>query len=292
MSELQPVAEIGSFTASGKQPQEKSLTVAIPALNEEKNIESAIRAALAAGAKVPGLRLEIIVVDDGSRDRTAEIVRAISQQYDNVRMIQNPENIGLGASIRRAIEVAGMERFLFIPGDNDIPTSTLELLFSNAYAADVVMTYFLNDESRGRKRYLLSNLFRVIYTTAFDIYVLYVNGPAVYPTEKLRHLQLHSTRFSIVAEINIKLLRQGVSFVEIPSNRQVGMEGSTSATLRSLLETMRIFTRLIVDVYFREPERYAKRPVRRAYTLSLHPISPADPTPAQSGLDNGNRAPQ
>ena len=272
MSEPQPVAESRSFTASEKSPYPpgKSLTVAIPALNEEKNIESAVRAALAAGLKVPGLRLEIIVIDDGSRDRTAEIVRGISRQHDNVRMIQNPENIGLGASIRRAIEVAGMERFLFIPGDNDIPTSTLELLFSNAYAADVVMTYFLNDESRGRKRYLLSNLFRVIYTTAFDIYVLYVNGPAVYPTEKLRHLQLHSTRFSIVAEINIKLLRQGVSYVEIASNRQVGMEGSTSATLRSLMETMRVFVRLVVDVYFREPARYAKRPVRLPYTLTLH----------------------
>jgi glycosyltransferase involved in cell wall biosynthesis len=151
MSEPQPVAESRPFSVSEKPsyPPGKSLTVAIPALNEEKNIESAIRAALETGAKVPELRLEIIVIDDGSRDRTAEIVRGVSQQHDNVRMIQNPENIGLGASIRRAIEAAGMEKFLFIPGDNDIPASTLDLLFRNAYAADVVMTYFHNDESRG-----------------------------------------------------------------------------------------------------------------------------------------------
>lgn len=291
MSEPQSVAETRRFTASEMPPHltGKSLTVAIPALNEEKNIEGAIRAALAAGEKAPGLRLEIIVIDDGSRDRTAEIVRGLAQQYDNVRMIQNPENIGLGASIRRAIEAAGMEKFLFIPGDNDIPASTLELLFSNAYAADVVMTYFHNDESRGRKRYLLSNLFRVIYTTAFDIYALYVNGPAVYPTGMLRNLQLHSTRFSIVAEINVKLLRQGVSYVEIASNRQVGMEGSTSATMGTLMETMRVFVKLIVDVYFREPERYSKRPVRRPYTLSLHPINPeTHDAPAQSNQNRGN----
>jgi len=291
MSEPLPVAESRSFPASEKSsyPPGKSLTVAIPALNEEKNIESAIRAALDTGAKVSGLRLEIIVVDDGSRDRTAEIVRSISQRHDNVRMIQNPENIGLGASIRRAIEAASMEKFLFIPGDNDIPASTLDLLFRNAYAADVVMTYFHNDESRGRKRYLLSNLFRVIYTTAFDIYALYVNGPAVYPTAMLQQLDLYSTRFSIVAEINVKLLRQGVSYVEIASNRQVGMEGSTSATLRSLMETIRVFVRLIVDVYFKEAERYAKRPVRRPYTLSLHPIEPGIPdAPGQPGRKNGD----
>lgn len=267
----------------------KSLTVAIPALNEEKNIESVVRAALAAGAKVPGLRLEIIVVDDGSRDKTAEIVGELSRQFDNVLMIQNPQNIGLGASIQRAIEAAGMEKFLFIPGDNDIPVSTLELLFRNAYAADVVMTYFHNDESRGRKRYLLSTLFRLIYTSSFDLYVLYVNGPAVYPTGKLRQLQLHSTRFSIVAEINVKLLRQGVSFVELPSNRQVGMEGSTSASWRSLLETARVYIQLFTDVHFREPARYAKRPVRLPYTLSLHPINPeTHDAPVQSDHNHGS----
>ncbi len=278
MSETLPVFEVRlTEDQDTSGVAEKSLTVAIPALNEEKNIEGAVRAVLAAGEKVAGLRVEIIVIDDGSRDRTAEIVRGLSQQYDNVRMIQNPENIGLGASIRRAIEVAGMEKFLFIPGDNDIPASTLELLFANADAADVVMTYFHNDEQRGRMRYLLSNLFRVIYTTTFDLYVVYVNGPAVYPTAKLRQLKLHSTRFSIVAEINVKLLRQGVSFVELPSNRQVGMEGSTSASWRSLMETAKVYIQLFMDVYFREPARYSKRPVRLPYTLSVHPINPNAP---------------
>lgn len=279
----------GIQTGVARPSPANSLTVAIPALNEEKNIEGAVRSAVAAAAKVPGLSVEIIVIDDGSRDRTAEIVRGLAKQYHNVRMIQNPVNIGLGASIRRAIDAAAMEKFLFIPGDNDIPASTLELLFSNAHVADVVMTYFHNDEHRGRMRYLLSNLFRVIYTTTFDLYVVYVNGPAIYPTAKLRALNLHSTRFSIVAEINVKLLRQGVSFVELASNRQVGMEGSTSASWRSLLETARVYSQTLVDVYWRERERFSKRPVRQPYTVSLHPIisKPLDTSemPSQS---NGN----
>ena len=258
-------------------PTKDSLTVAIPALNEEKNIESAILAVLAAASKLPALHLEVIVIDDGSRDGTAEIVRRLSQKYENVRLIQNPVNIGLGASIRRAIDAASMEKFLFIPGDNDIPATTLEMLFGNAHVADVVMTYFHNDESRGRMRYLLSNLFRVIYTTSFDLYAVYVNGPAIYPAAMLKRLKLHSTRFSIVVEINVKLLRQGVSFVELPSNRQVGMEGSTSASWRSLMETFSVYLQTFADVYFIEPERYSKRPVRKPYTMSLHPIGVDSP---------------
>lgn len=256
----------------------RSLTVAVPALNEERNIEATIRAVLGAAAKSPELRVEIIVVDDGSKDRTAEIVEGLSRQYANVRLIRNPQNIGLGASIRRAIESATTEKFLFIPGDNDIPSTTLEQLFGNAYAADLVMLYFQNDELRGRKRYLISETFRLIYTTFFDLYVLYINGPAVYPLRKLRELKLCSTRFSIVAEINVKLLRQGLTFIEIPSNRQVGLQGSTSATAHSLLETVHVFIQLVLEIHFRNPRSYSRRPLRVRYEASPMQVSAHFPT--------------
>jgi glycosyltransferase involved in cell wall biosynthesis len=224
---------------------------------------------LASAAKVPDLRVEILVVDDGSTDRTAKIVRDLAQRYECIRLVQNPRNLGLGASIRRAIDAAGADKVFFIPGDNDIPAATLELLFRNAYAAEVVMCYFHNDESRGRLRFMISTFFKLIYTTSFDLYLQYINGPAIYPVEKLRQLELCSTRFSIVAEINVKLLRQGVTFVEVPSNRQVGLEGSTSFSLRSLIETIRVFFQVLLDVYVRHPAKYAHRPVRLPYELSL-----------------------
>jgi len=270
MSEPQQAAEKNSElgTGSGGMNRARSLTVAIPALNEERNIENAVQAVLDAAAKARDLRLEILVVDDGSKDRTAEIVRGLSKQHENIRLIQNPGNLGLGASIRRAIDAASAEKFLFIPGDNDIPSSTLELLFTNAYAAEVVMCYFHNNESRGRLRFLVSTLFMLIYTTCFDLYVQYINGPAVYPVARLRDLELHSTRFSIVAEINVKLMRQGITFIEVPSNRQVGLEGSTSFSLRSILEAFRVFAWVIVDVYIRDRQKYSLRPVRLLYEQS------------------------
>jgi hypothetical protein len=143
-----------------------------------------------------------------------------------------------------------------------MPIATLEMLFRNATTADVVMTYFLDDEMRGRARYLLSAAFRLIYTTVFDLYVIYLNGPAIYPVATLRELELRSTRFSIVAEINVRLLRQGLTFIELPSLRQTGSAGSTSASLRSFVEAARVFAGLVGDVCFREREKYSKRPTR------------------------------
>lgn len=271
MSKLQGTggASPADCKAGRGTPPRRSLTVAIPAFNEERNIEKTLHAVLASAAKVPDLRVEILVIDDGSKDRTAEIVCDLAQRYECIRLDQNPRNLGLGASVRRAIDAAGMEKFLLIPGDNDIPAATLELLFRNVYAAEVVMCYFHNDESRGRLRFVISTFFKLIYTTCFDLYLQYINGPAIYPVEKLRRLELCSTRFSIVAEINVKLLRQGATFVEVPSNRQIGLEGSTSFSLRSLIEIVRVFFLILVDVYIRHRAKYAHRPVRLPQSVVL-----------------------
>jgi hypothetical protein len=153
-----------------------------------------------------------------------------------------------------------------------MPRGTLELLFRSAYLADVVMCYFLNDEIRGRVRFVVSNVFMLIYTTLFDLYVQYINGPAVYPTARLRELDLRSTRFSIVAEINVKLLRQGCSFAEVPSHRQTGMHGSTSFSLKSLAETTKILLHVIAEVHFRNRERFGKRPMRVPLAVVVTPV--------------------
>lgn len=253
-----------------------SLTVAIPAFNEEENIRETIETVLRSAAKVTDLDLDILVVDDGSVDDTSKIVGEAAECYKNVRLIRNPRNMGLGSSIRRAIDEAKGERFIIIPGDNDMPEDALDLMFKNASAADIVMIYFHNDECRGRTRYLISEAFRLIYTSIFNLYVMYINGPAIYPTSKLRELYLGATRFSIVAEINVKLLRQGLSFIELPSERHQGLDESSPVSLPSLLEATKIFMQLVFDVFIRERKKYSKLPIRIPFIVTalklFHPV--------------------
>ena len=248
-----------------------SLTIAICAYNEQEFIREAIQTTLDALGSTPNLKTQILVIDDGSVDATSEIVLNQIRIHPEITLIQNEKNLGLGASIQKAIQCAHMEKFIFLPGDNDLPLSTLKLLFRNAFLADVVMTYFPNDECRGRKRYLLSSLFKVIYTSSFDLYMLYVNGPAVYPTKLLQELKLKSTRFSIVVEINVKLLRQGLSFLELPSSRQVGMLGSTSASFISFIEVIKVYLHLIYEVHIKSKSKYIKRPSRVDFEFEVLP---------------------
>ncbi len=243
-------------------PPTLDLTLVVPALNEERNIAGTLAAISQVLSSSPGKSAEMLVVDDGSTDRTAAVVGEISGRDPRVVLIRNPRNLGLGASLQLAIARAAGRQLLIVPGDNDLPAATLTELIRNSDKADMVMCYFENREQRGRMRNILSTLFGLAYTTCFDVFPQYINGPCVYPVANLRGLRLFSTRFSIVAEINVKLLRQGVTFIEVASWRQVGMKGSSSFSLRNLGEAASVFCRLLYDVHVANPQDYSRRPVR------------------------------
>src|SRR6266545_1494693 len=81
------------------------LSVLVPLYNEEEFISPLLRRVLDAPLP-PGLDREIVVVDDGSRDGSAEVVEAMAAVEPRIRLFRHPRNRGKGAAIRTAIEHA------------------------------------------------------------------------------------------------------------------------------------------------------------------------------------------
>lgn len=107
------------------------LSVVIPALNEEDGIAEIVRRVLAVEVplKEVGVRgLEVIVVDDGSKDRTAEI----SAGLPGVRLIRHPRNLGYGAAIKTGFRHARGDLFAFLDADGTYPPERLPELCSAA----------------------------------------------------------------------------------------------------------------------------------------------------------------
>ena len=238
------------------------ITVLVAALNEEANVAATIETVLAAASAAGGLEIEIIAANDGSTDKTGAIIDEIAARDKRVIPLHHAKNQGIGASFRQGLESARHPYFMIVPGDNDAPLELLRDVMRAAGRADVVLNYWLNKEERGRRRNVLSTLYNTIYMVSFDIFVQYLNGVTIYPTEKLRTLQLRSTRFSICAEATIKVLRAGCSFCEIPGYMQTGLRGSTSFRLRNLLEVVQTYLLLLWEIYVSRRALYSGRPRR------------------------------
>jgi hypothetical protein len=110
---------------------------------------------------------------------------------------------------------------------------------------------------------VLSAAYQAAYMIFFDIYVVYINAPGIWPTAAARAADLRARRFSIISEMNVKLLRMGCSFAEIPGYLQGGPKSRGTVTWRALMEVIGSFSRLIVAVHFTNRQRFGSRPQRK-----------------------------
>ncbi len=118
-------------------PATLSVSVVIPAYNEERRLGATLQAVkqYLSRADFP---YEVIVVDDGSKDRTAEIARA--SEIPGLRLLSNPGNQGKGYTVRHGIEEAEGDLILFTDADNSTPIEEFESMRSHfANGADVVI---------------------------------------------------------------------------------------------------------------------------------------------------------
>jgi len=104
-------------------------SIVIPAFNEGVRITATLNAVVSCIRRL-GWNAEVIVVNDGSRDNTAEVVRAFAATAPEVRLIENPGNHGKGYSVRNGILQALGEVILFTDSDLSAPIEEAEQLFA------------------------------------------------------------------------------------------------------------------------------------------------------------------
>ncbi len=238
------------------------ITVMFSVFNEEKNIAKAVENAIDAAKRAGNIPLDIIVVDDASTDKTPEIIKKLEKKYPFVRSIHHLKNQGIGVGLREVIKIAKYPKFMLAPGDNDASPKLLEHIFRNSTKAEMVLSYYLNKELRKRTRNFLSTIYGLIYMLTFDVYIQYFNGVGVYPTEKIRNLDLKSSRFSITAELNTKLLCSGCTLYELPGYMQTGIEGSKSIKLINFIEVIVTYFRLVYEIKLTKRDFFAHKPRR------------------------------
>lgn len=226
------------------------LTFIVTALNEEKNIAAAVGGALKALADA-GVKGEIIVVNDGSSDRTGEIAAALRKADPAVRVLTHPAPLGVGASFWEGVDAAEGEAVLWFPGDNENSAPEILRYFPLLGHVDIIVPFTYNSGSRSALRNALSHAYRLIVNATFGVSFNYTNGTIIYRKALLRELGTRTTGFFFQTDILVRLARSGYLFAEVPYRLGARSEGSSKAlTLRSLSRVAAGYLKLFWDLYF------------------------------------------
>lgn len=124
---VEHVAQVGRQTISGEIVTENGfqLSVVIPAYNEAERIAESL---IAIFKFLDGwaVRMEVIVVDDGSADATPTLLERFAADHPTLRVMTNPRNLGKGASIKRGVMAAGGKHIFFMDADLSVPIDELK----------------------------------------------------------------------------------------------------------------------------------------------------------------------
>jgi dolichol-phosphate mannosyltransferase len=195
------------------------LSVVIPAYNEERFIGTLLERIRAVDLAPLGFSRELIVVDDCSKDRTAEIVAA----QPDVRLIRQPKNAGKGAAVRAGLGAATGDVVIIQDADLEYdPQDHLKMLavFVSGKAEVVYGSRYMG---RGRHAnqslaaYLGGRSLSIIawlFTRTFITDT--VTALKMFPRDLLKSLNLETSGFELDHEITAKVSARGYTIVEVP----------------------------------------------------------------------------
>ncbi|WDZ85887.1 glycosyltransferase family 2 protein [Micromonospora cathayae] len=228
------------------------LSILMPVYNEEERIADALKQALA--VEYP-CDIELLVVDDGSRDGTAEVLGRVDDA--RLRVITHPRNAGKGAAIRTAVARAEGDYMVILDADLEYDPQDIPKLLAPVLEGRATVVYgnrTFGSHSAYSFWYVMGN--KGVTTVANVLFNSYIGDLEtcfkLMPVELYRSLDVRSRGFGMEAEVTGKLLRRRIRPYEVPiSYRARGREEGKKITWKDGVEALWILGR----------ERTRRRPV-------------------------------
>lgn len=218
--------------------------------NEEGNIEQAVTSALAVLAELADA-YEVIVVNDGGRDRTGEIADRLAAGNPSVRVVHHRDNGGYGAAVRSGFAAAQYPVVILVDGDNQFDLDELPVLLRAMDGSDVVSGYRISRRDPFIRRayaFMYNRLARAL----FRIPIRDVNcGFKLYRRDLLTKLVplLRSTGALINVEMLARAQKLGAKVTEVGVHhfrRETGQPtgGNPAVILRAFREMLELWREL------------------------------------------------
>ncbi len=217
--------------------QKISLTIAIPTYNEEENIEWVVRDTLKTLPKY-FKDWEIVVVDDGSKDKTGQILDELANQNPKVRVIHQP-NGGFSKAMLVGINAATKDYVSYMPADGQFLVEDMRHCFDILKENDLVLGYRGSRPDYTPKRIVFSYGYLLLLLFLFGVRWIDVGWVNIWKTKEVQRLNLKPTGgIFILTEIVVRFMKKGLKIDEAPSYYHVRKSGEVkNAKLKVVFNT-------------------------------------------------------
>jgi glycosyltransferase involved in cell wall biosynthesis len=221
----------------------QSLSIVLPAYNEEANVTLAVEG-VAEVMQSLDLDYEIIVVNDGSRDRTGEIVRELQTRISHLKLVEHFPNRGYGGSLKAGFAAATCDWIAFVPTDNQFDFSEVKLLLARSTGTDIVSGYRAN-----RQDPIVRKLNALGWNSVVRLLFGYLCrdidcGFKLFRRELLDHVHVESNGAMIDTELLAGARARGYKIADVPVTHLPRKAGHpTGANFKVILRAFRDLVR-------------------------------------------------
>jgi glycosyltransferase involved in cell wall biosynthesis len=216
-------------------PQTYRLSVFFPAYHDEKNIEKTTLDALRAIREMGIRTFEIIIVEDGSPDRTGEVADALAAQHPEVRVIHHERNLGYGAALRAGFLAARHDWVFYTDGDHQFDLEELKRFVDLTAYADMVVGFRVN-KRYSTYRKLTSFFYNLLLRLLFDVRDRDVDCAfKIYRRALFDHIGIESRDAFIDAEIAIKARLLDYRSIEVGVTHLPRLDGISTGARPSVI---------------------------------------------------------
>jgi len=231
-----------------RRPGRPSISAVLPAHNEAENIVTAVESLASILAELTPV-WEIVVVDDGSDDRTADLVRDLSRRWQQVRLAQHPVNRGYGAALKTGLERAQHEQLFVMDADLQFDPGELKTLLPLADEYDIVLGY------RQRRREHVGRRFNarcwgLLMRLLFGLRVQDINCAfKIFNSRVFDHITIRSQGAMVCSEVLILAKKLGYTIKEVPVTHYPRKRGrSSGAKPKTIYRAFSDLSRLYGDL--------------------------------------------
>jgi glycosyltransferase involved in cell wall biosynthesis len=221
-----------------------AISVFFPCYNEQENVSRTVEQAICVLEKL-GADYEVIIVDDGSADRTGRIADEIAAQKDSIKVVHHQANLGYGAALQSGFKAATKELVFYTDGDGQFDLKEMPLLLPLIKQYDIVCGYRLNRQDNSVRK-INGWCWTKLVCLLFGMKVRDIDCAfKLYKREIFDNIKLSSTGALINAEILARAIRKGYSLTQKGVHHYPRTAGTqTGAKLRVILRAFKELLKL------------------------------------------------